>query len=182
MMLFWQSNAPTTKSLRVISKIKLGNTQGARTQLLFKGLPLSTANSAALWPYFMYAFLQTEGFSAFSSKLLSPGGPCCLSEAGCFKPQLCSPSAASGLSSHNPSISRSAKCRWRQAKIELYSCTVAKAIINGQKLIEVEGEEGVWGKNTKSKMQPIIKAALVNLNVSDNQHKREKKYSVTFSK
>lgn len=93
-------------------------------------------------------FFKLRVFPAFSLKLLSPGGPCCLSEAGCFKLQLCSPSAASGLSSHNPSISRSAECCWRQAKkiFKLYSCIVAKAIINGQKLIEVEGEKGVWEK------------------------------------
>lgn len=116
-----------------------------------RGLLLSTVNAAALWPFFMFPFLLSEGFFSFSSKLLSPGGPRCLSEAGCFKPQHCSPSA-SGLSSHNPSISGSAECCWRRAKkknIEIYSCTLAEAIINGQKLVEGGGE---CGKNRKSKM------------------------------
>lgn len=59
-----------------------------------------------------------------------------------------------------------------QAEIELYSCTLAEAIINGQKPTG-RRRGSVW-ENRKSKMQLIIRAALVKLNASANRLKRRK--------
>lgn len=133
----------------VTLKTELGYAQGI--QLSSRGLLLSAANAAALWPYFMSPFLHTEGFFCIiPQKPLSTGNPRRLSEEACFKPQLCSPSA-SGLSPHNPSITGSAKCSWRRRQKS--SCTAAhwlKPLQPDKSWQQEEGSE--CGKNRKSKM------------------------------
>lgn len=110
-MTSWQSTASCSKSLRVISNIKFKDAGGRRKQLScrdYRRLRLRLLHSG-----FISCFLFFLTPLCFSLKPPYPGGPRCLSEAGCFKPQLCSPSAASGLSSHRPSVSGSAECCWR---------------------------------------------------------------------
>lgn len=64
MMPSWQSAASWPKSLRVISKIKFGDARGIWVQLSCRDF-----NAAALWPYFMFPFLPTEGFLCFPQSL-----------------------------------------------------------------------------------------------------------------
>lgn len=154
MMPSWQSTASCSKSLRVASKISLETLQALKPDLL-----LSAANAAALWPYLMFPFLLTEGFSVFLPLSVSPQEV----HAVCQRRVVLSLSSAvlllpPAFPLTNPSNSGSAVCCWRykhkkkkKKKTELYSCTLAKTIINGQKA--EKGRRGrECGKIRKSKM------------------------------
>lgn len=96
---------------RVVSSRQFGDAEGIRPQLSRSDLQMSwqlmLLHSGLISRFLFFSF------SVFSLPQSISLQEVCLSEAGCFKPQRCSPAAASGLSSHSPSISGSAECGWR---------------------------------------------------------------------